>query len=297
MDVAGQEVSIIGLAALGIVVGFVAGLFGVGGGFILTPLLTALFGIPLPIAVGSGLCQMVGTAVVALLSHRKLKQGETRFDLLMLAGSFLGVAAGARVVAVLEHAGDVRAFGHSVSLVSLVIYPAYVVFLLATAASLTRRQRGTVEALAYVRRGPLARLRLPPYVDLPAVPLFRVSGIVISYIGLGLGFLSGLLGIGGGVALMPTLLYGFGFPIRQAAGTGILVLLVTAVTGTVAHGLQGHVHLGMSLVLLVGASVSAQFGALATSRLSPAVLRRGLAALILLTVVAVVWSLVGRFRP
>ncbi|MCA9596888.1 MAG: sulfite exporter TauE/SafE family protein [Myxococcales bacterium] len=295
MDVAGQSVSLPALIALGVIVGFVAGLFGVGGGFILTPLLSVVLRVPLPIAVGSGLCQMVGTATVALLRHRKLGQGELRFDALMLAGSLVGVTTGARVVNALEHAGTTTLFGKSVPVVTPALYGSYVVFLVCCGFVLLKRSRGNVEVLSYVRRGPLARVRLPPYVDLPSLPLARVSAIVVAYVGLGLGFLSGVLGVGGGIALMPVLMYGFGFPLRQAAGTGIVVLLVTSVGGTIAHALSGNVHLGLSMVLVIGASVSAQFGALATSKLPAGLLRRGLASLVLLTIGAILWDLVRRF--
>jgi hypothetical protein len=294
VDVAGQSVSLLALIAFGVIVGFVAGLFGVGGGFILTPLLSVVLDIPLPIAVGSGLCQMVGTATVALLRHRKLRQGELRFDALMFAGSLVGVATGARVVDALQHADNVVLFGKSVPLVTPALYGSYVVFLVGCGIALLKRARGNVEVLSYVRRGPFARIALPPYVDLPSVPLSRVSAIVVAYVGLGLGFLSGLLGVGGGIALMPVLMYGFGFPLRQAAGTGIVVLLATSVGGTVAHALSGNVHLGLAMVIAVGASVSAQFGALATSKLPAGLLRRGLALLIILTVVAIVWDLARR---
>jgi uncharacterized protein len=294
MDVAGHSVSLLALVSLGVLVGLVAGMFGVGGGFILTPLLSIVLDVPLPIAVGSGMCQMVGTATVALLRHQKLRQGETRFDGLMLAGSFLGAVAGARTVVALEARGNVMIRGASVPLVTVVLYLAYLVFLIGALIPLIRRQHGGLEPLAYVRRGPLARLRVPPYVDLPAVPLSRVSAPVIAYIGLGLGYLSGLLGVGGGIALMPVLLYGFGFPMRQAAGTGILVLLVTAISGTVAHALAGNVHLGLSMVVLIGASVSAQVGALATNRLPAGLLRRGLALMIVATAIAVAGQLLRR---
>jgi hypothetical protein len=199
--------------------------------------------------------------------------------------------AGARTVAALHDAGTIVLFGRETPVVTPVLYLAFLAFLLGSAAALARRGRGEVEILTYVRRGPLARIALPPLIDLPNVPLTRVSAIVVAYTGLVLGYMSGLLGVGGGIALMPILLYGFGFPIRQAAGTGMSVLLVTAIVGTVAHARQGHVHLGVAMVLLVGASVSAQFGALLTNRLPAGVLRRGFVMLILLTVVAILFDL------
>ena len=294
MEVNGQLVSLPALLLLGLLVGLLAGMFGVGGGFLLTPLLSVVLGVPVPIAVGSGLCQMVGTATVALLRHRKLRQGEPRVGVLMVAGSAVGVAAGARTVALLEGLGEVTIGDQRIALVTLVIYLAFTAFLTVSAAALWRSSQGALEELEYVRRGPLARIRVWPTIDLPNVPLSRVSTLVIAYSGLGLGFLSGLLGVGGGIAMIPLLVYGFGFPIRQAAGTGISVMVVTAVAGTLVHSLQGHVHLGMTMVLLVGASISAQFGALLTHRLPAAVLRRGFVTMILAAAAAVVWDLARR---
>ena len=131
-------------------------------------------------------------------------------------------------------------------------------------------------------------------IDLPAVPLARVSALVIAQLGLALGFLAGLLGLGGGMALMPILVYGYGFPIRQAAGTGIVVLLASAAYGTVRHALAGHVHLGLAMALLIGASVSAQLGARATRRLPARSLRRAFAGVIVIAVAAIAWDLVRR---
>jgi uncharacterized membrane protein YfcA len=297
LSVAGHAVPIIGLIALGVVVGFLAGMFGVGGGFLLTPLLTVVFGVPLPIAVGSGLCQMVGTSTSALLRHRKVGQGELRFDVAMLGGTVLGVDAGARALGALAHAGTVRIGTHAIPVVSLVLELTYAALLIAVASLFWRQGRARAvepDPLDYVRSGVLARVRLGPAIDLPAVPLSRVSAIVIAEIGLALGFVSGLLGIGGGVALMPILIYGYGFPIRQASGTGILVLIVTATLGTIEYALRGFVDLRLSLVLLVGASIASQFGALATHRLPARTLRRAFALVVIATVCAIAWDLVRR---
>jgi uncharacterized membrane protein YfcA len=294
--VSGHAAPILGLIALGVAVGFVAGMFGVGGGFLLTPLLTVAFGVPLPTAIGSGLCQMIGMGTSALLRHRAVGQGELRFDVLMLAGSLLGVDAGVRSVAELAAAGSVPIAGHSIAAVKLVIEGAYAVLLLGVAYLFWRQSRGGSNSLEYVRSGPLARVRLGPRVDLPSVPLHGVSAILIAEIGLAMGFLSGLLGIGGGVALMPVLIYGFGFPIRQAAGTGIFVLIVTASLGTLDHALRGHVDLRLSMVVLIGGSLGAQVGALLSHRLAARVLRRVFAGVVLATVFAVGWDLVTSVR-
>jgi uncharacterized protein len=288
VDVAGITVSLPGVLALGLMVGFVAGMFGVGGGFLLTPLLSVLFGLPMPVAVGTGLCQMVGTATVATLRYRRLGQGEPRFAIVMIAGSLVGVGAGTRVVSALEAAGVATFGGATLPIATVVLYAGYVAFLVAIGLVLLRQSRGGVDELDFVRRGWLARLRLPPFIDLPGVPLPRVSVLAIAYVGLLIGLLSGVLGVGGGMALIPILLYGFGFPFRAASGTGVEVVLLTSIVGTVAHALGGRVHLGLALLLLVGSGITAQLGAIVTSRLSARPLRRGLAVLIAITIALIV---------
>lgn len=296
LSIDGHAVPVLGAAALGVTVGYVAGMFGIGGGFLMTPLLVVVFRVPLPIAVGTGLCQMIGTAMVSFLRHRKLRQGEPRFDLLLLPGSLLGVELGARTLTFLGDAGSLQVAGRAVPWVNLVVESCYAVMLSWVAWSYWRHGGRTIDVLQYLRPGPLSRLKLGPTTDLPAAGLRAVSGPVIAYLGLALGFLSGLLGIGGGVALNPILIYGYGFPMRQAVGTGIVVLFVTAVVGTGAHASRGHVHLGLALVLLVGGTVSAQLGALASRRHSGRTLGRIHALVIGAAITAVLWDLLRRLR-
>ncbi len=290
LDVGGQMVSLPALALLGVVVGLVAGMFGVGGGFLLTPLLSVVFGVPLPIAVGTGLCQMIGTALASLLRHRHLGQGELRFDGLMLGGAVVGAAAGTAVVAKLEQLGSVAVGGGQLPIVTVVLYSAYVLLLMSCSWLFWRQAGQQVEGARRLQAGKLALLSFGPAIDLPSAGLPNVSALTIAYIGMALGFLSGLLGIGGGVALMPVLIYGFGFPIRQAAGTGIMALLVTVTVGTVGHAIAGHVHLPMACVLLVGSTLSAQLGAKLTRRLPARLLRRIFAGLLWLTIAAIGWD-------
>lgn len=277
-----------GLAALGLGVGVVAGMFGIGGGFLLTPLLALLFRVPLPIAVGTGLCQMIGVAVAALIRHARLGQGEVKIDVIMMAGSLLGVGLGARTVTALAALGTITIGGHALPAAKLGLSLGYVALLGGVAAWMLRDARRPV--LNPPPPGPLTRLRLPPYTFLPESSR-RISVPLIAYLGLMMGFLSGLLGIGGGVALMPVLLYGIGMRIHTAAGTGILVLLATSLVGTAAHARLGHVHLGMAMMLLVGSTVGAQIGATLTANLDSRRLRGLFAGLVLLTAAVVLWDL------
>lgn len=121
--------------------------------------------------------------------------------------------------------------------------------------------------------GPLARLRIPPYVDLPRVQLVQVSVPVLAYVGFLLGVASGLMGIGGGVVFMPILLYGYGLSARNAAGTGVLLLAITVAFGTFEQALHGFVSLKLALAILAGSSIGTQFGALTTHVLPNRILR------------------------
>lgn len=278
-----------GLTLLGLVVGVVAGMFGVGGGFLLTPLLALVFRVPLEQAVGTGLCQMIGVATAALLRHQRLGQGEVKIDWMMMAGSLLGVGLGARAVTSLGALGLVTIAGHGIGAARLWLSLSYVMLLGGVAAwMLTDARRPRTLAVV---PGPLTRLPFPPFTRLPRTG-FRVSSPLMAYIGLAVGFLSGLLGVGGGVALMPVLMYGFGLPIRTAAGTGILVLLATSIVGTLAHARLGHVHLGMATAMLIGSTLGAQIGAGLTARLPAPHLRGLFGGVVGLTAVAVAWDLV-----
>ncbi len=274
MLVDGVVVSLPGILLLGAVVGTLAGMFGVGGNFLLTPLLSALFGVPLTVATGTGLCQMVGTSLTSLLRHRRLGNGEPRFDLLMLAGSIVGVDAGTRTLVGLVGVGGMTAH--------FVVGGVYVVVLLSTAILFVAQASG------YRGSAPLARLRIGPRMTLRGAG--AVSAVVIAYVGFALGFLSGMLGIGGGIMLLPVLVYGFGFPIRQATGTGIVVILCSASYGTFVQALRGNVDLGLALALMASATPAAQLGVTLTRRLEAGRLRRIFAAVLVVTAAIVVWG-------
>ena len=139
--------------------------------------------------------------------------------------------------------------------------------------------------------GPLARLRLPPYIDLPNVQLQQISVPLLAYLGFVLGMASGLMGIGGGVLFMPILLYGFGLSVRNAAGTGILLLFVTVAIGTFEQAMHGYVSLRLAMVILIGSSIGSQLGALTTHFLPNRILRLILAGLVAATVAMICWDL------
>lgn len=277
----------LGVAGLG--VGIIGGMFGVGGNFLLIPILNVGFGVPIGVAVGTSLCQIIGTGVAALVRHQRLRQGEIKIDWIMLLGGLMGAQAGANLLGELARRGTTLVFGHLIPTAKLVIAVIYVVLLSVVAFWMIRdaTARGGDAPLA---PGPLTRVSLPPATWLPAAER-HMSVFIIAWLGLLLGFLSGLVGMGGGVVLMPILIYGVGVRVRMAAGTGIFALVVSAVAGTWAHARLGNVDLRIAMMLLIGSTFGAAFGATLTASMDGRRLRGLFGWLVLLTAAAVLWNL------
>ena len=271
-------------------------------GFLLTPVLIYVFGVSPPVAVGSALCQKCGTSISSYLKYRRFKRGESRIDAVMLGGSLMGVDAGTRLLAYLTSLGDWRVgVGKAVPAVQIVLDMLFIVLLSFTAYYTFRdawqARRRAVPRGDTTLPGPLVtQVRIPPFIDLPNVQLLQVSVPMLAYLGFLLGAASGLMGIGGGVLFLPILLYGIGLSVRNAAGTGILLLFVTVAVGTIEQSFRGYVSLGLAMAILIGSSIGAQLGALTTYYLPNRVLRLLFALLVALTVLMIGWDLARLVR-
>ena len=280
------------LALVGLIVGFVAGMFGVGGGFLLTPILLYGFHIAPAVAVGSSLCQQIGTSLTAFLRYRRQKLGEPKIDLLLLGGSLVGVDAGGRVLRWLSALAPLHLrSGKTASLAGLIVNGLFTVLLFWIAGFVFAETRRTDRGAGPKRVPFLASLQVPPCVSLPSAGVASTSALALAYLGLVLGFLSGVMGVGGGVLLLPVLLYGYGLPARTAAGTGILVLFATVSWGTWRAASVGNVSLPLAMALLTGSSIGALLGARTTARLSNRTLRVCFAGLVFATALAVAANL------
>src|SRR5438067_1807380 len=123
----------LGLGLCGLLVGIIGGMFGVGGNFLLIPILYIGFQVPLDIAVGTSLCQIIGTGVAALARHQRLKQGEIKIDWIMLAGGLLGADAGVQLLERISDLGTISVGGHSIAWMRLCISLLYIVVLASVA--------------------------------------------------------------------------------------------------------------------------------------------------------------------
>ncbi len=298
LPIAGVEISWFLVMGLGLVIGALAGFFGVGGGFLLTPMLNALLGVPYSVAVGSTLSQMIGLSSSATMRHARLRHIDYRLGCLILIGSVPGAELGAQVIELLKSTGTVAVCGASLPLITFVMSVLYAVVLTSIGTSIAR------EAAASARREEtdgaepqtsamhlLRGIKLRPMVALPASGIEGISLWILIAVGLLVGFLSGLMGVGGGFILMPTLIYAIGCPTLVAIGTGVFQTVFTAVYGAYTHSMKGNVDLLLGLLLLVGSAVGAYIGAGLTQRFDSSRVRGAFAVLTFISVVIVLGKL------
>lgn len=265
------------LAAMGAVIGVLTGLFGVGGAFLITPMMIVLLGIDESLAVGTSLCFVIGTAAAGYRRHARLKNVEPRSVLILSAGAVAGTVLGTLLHQFLRSALAEGALDFKVLMRAL-----FVVLLMATAWLVYRGpgRHGSGRSL-------LQRLPGWPRVDLPAAGVRDVSLAGLCLVGVSVGVLKGLLGLGGGVLFMPLLLLAVGLGAHQAVGTSLGVVLFSSIAGTMQHGMLGNVSLVVAMALLVGSSPGVQFGAWLCQSLHAARIRRYFAVIVFLAVVVV----------
>lgn len=270
----------LGALAIGTGIGVLTGLFGVGGGFLITPLLNALLGVPMPVAVGSGAMQILGTATAGIYRRRNEGQVDYKMALVLFGGNVVGVRLGDGVIQWLKGLGNLTVGGESVAACDLAIQIVFVVMLAAIAGWLwydTSRPKEGGDAPV----GLFSRLRIPPYTEFSTLDVPRMSVPVMSYLGLVLGFLTGMLGIGGGVILVPALLYLVGMRTHRAAATSLAMVWLSSLVAVITKVPQGDASLPLVVPLLVGGAVGLQAGVSISNRTSGSALKRSFTFVVL----------------
>lgn len=266
------------LLGLGGTIGFISGLFGVGGGFLLTPLLIFL-GVPAPVAVASSSVQIAASSVTGALSYWRRQALDLRLGGMLVAGGLVGTIGGVLFF------NQMRRFGH----LDLLITISYVILLMSVGSLMFVE---TIDALWKKQRGQIhpvrtARTSLPWYQRMPLQMVFPRSKLSISIIpvlllGVVIGFIGTVLGIGGGFLVVPALIYLFRIPTSVVVGTSLFQILVTMLAATLLHAIFSQaVDILLALTLVVGGVIGAQFGTRAGQSLKGEHFRLLLALLIL----------------
>ncbi|NLD43258.1 MAG: sulfite exporter TauE/SafE family protein [Chloroflexi bacterium] len=284
----------VGALLIGGGVGVLTGLFGVGGGFLITPLLNALLGVPMPIAVGTGALQILGTTTAGLYRRRSDGLVDYKMAAVLFGGNAVGVRLGDAVVQWLKGLGSLTVGGETVAVVDLAIQITFVVLLGGITFWLWRdtARGGTADDAP---EGLFARLRIPPTTTFASVAGVPLSIPVMSYFGLFLGFLTGLLGIGGGVVLVPGLLYLVGMRAHAAAATSLAIVWLSSLVAAVTKTAGGDASLALVVPLLLGGTAGLQAGVSICNRLSAARLKRYFSFVVLAAMLLVASKVVGLF--
>jgi uncharacterized membrane protein YfcA len=277
LPIAELSVNVFVLLAMGAAVGFLSGMFGVGGGFLITPLLI-FYNIPPAIAVATGANQVIASSFSGALAHFKRGTLDVKLGTVLLLGGIAGSSAGAYVFAFLRRLGQLDLF----------ISVFYVVFLgivgglmLVESVNAIRKARGGTAQ-------PLKKSGQHNWIHrLPFKMRFRTSKLFVSVIpvvgiGAGIGFLAAIMGVGGGFIMVPALIYLLKVPTNVVVGTSLFQIIFTAAFTTIVHSTANQtVDVVLAFLLMAGGVAGAQYGAKVGQKLRGEQLRALLALLVL----------------
>ncbi|OCC16155.1 Arginine/ornithine antiporter ArcD [Dissulfuribacter thermophilus] len=288
LPIAGNSVDILLIFGLGGFVGLLSGIFGVGGGFLMTPLLI-MFGIPPTVAAASDSNQIVGASTSGTLAHWRLGNVDVKMGLLLLVGGIVGGTVGVQIIKIL------RAMGNADFLIKIT----YVLMLggvggymfmdslkgLKGTSQHTKSDKGKESTYAKMLN------------SLPFQTNFEKSGIEISILlplvfGAFVGILAAIMGVGGGFIMVPVMVYLLRMPMHVVVGTSLFQILFTCVDVTIMQAYANHtVDFVLALLLLLGSTIGAQIGTIINKRLKADQIKILLASLVLLVCVKMLYSL------
>lgn len=290
LPIANLSVNALVIIALGFGVGLLSGMFGVGGGFLTTPLLI-VYGIPPTVAAASAASQVTGASVSGVFAHLRRDGVDIQMGVVLVAGGVLGSVAGAVLFRLLQASG----------LIDTVIAVLYVLMLGSIGGLMLYE---AVHALRAHRAGVQPRRRRKRHHPLvAALPLrwrFYRSGLYISplaplILGFCTGILTVLLGVGGGFILVPAMIYLLGMGTQVVVGTSLFQILFVTAWATMVHATTTKaVDIVLAGLLLLGSVVGAQLGARFASKAKPEHLRLALAVLVLIVAVRMLLGLAWR---
>ncbi len=289
LPIAELSLNVFLLLALGGLAGVLAGMFGVGGGFLLTPLLIFV-GVPPAVAVASQANQVIATSVTGLLNQWQRGNVDVRMGLVLLLGGLVGSTAGVQLFVVLKRFGQV----------DFVIHIGYVLLLFSIGSMMVveswrawQRRRANVSARRKLHQHFLVH-RLPLKLRFYKSKLY-ISALLPAGMGFAVGVLSAILGIGGGFVLVPAMIYLLGMPTIVVIGTSLFQILFVAINVTFLQAVQNQtVDVVLALILILGGAIGAPVGSRIAANLPGFQLRGMLALLILGMALELVFELVAR---
>ena len=281
LPIAGLPINFFMLMFLGLIVGFLSGMFGVGGGFLMTPMLI-LMGIPPAVAVASEANHILAASVSGFLAHMRRSNIDFLMGFILLIGGVLGSLTGVFLLRYLLTIGQEKVF-ISLSYIFILVFVG--IWML-------------IESLNYIKnKSKGKRNKLHEHIWLHGLPFkikFRKSHLYISilppiFIGTLVGVLSSIMGVGGGFILVPAMIYILGMPTQVVIGTSLLQIVFVTTVSTIMHSYINHtVDVILSFLLLIGAVVGAQIGTRVMVRLRGEQIRFLLAVIIIIVALVLI---------
>ncbi|MTJ92291.1 MAG: sulfite exporter TauE/SafE family protein [Desulfovibrio sp.] len=293
LPIAGNSVNMAAILGLGGAVGLLSGIFGVGGGFFMTPLLIML-GIPPTVAAASDSNQIIGASTSGTLAHFRLGNVDFKMGFLLLAGGVAGGCVGVRVIKLLRALGNADFLINLTYVLMLGLVGGYMFY----ESLQSMRAPKTSTASTKPARGESSYQRglrnLPWQMD------FVRSGVRLSVLmplGLGtlVGILAAIMGVGGGFIMVPVMVYLLRMPMHVVVGTSLFQILFTCVNVTIMQSIENHtVDFILALLLLIGSSIGAQLGTRIGKKLHADQLKILLATLVLVVMGKILYDLLAR---
>ncbi len=289
LPIAQHSVLLPEIIGLGLLVGLLSGLFGVGGGFLMTPLLI-MIGIPPTVAAASDSNQIVAASASGTYAHYRLGNVDFKMGLFLLVGGVLGGTVGVQIIKVLRQIGNADFLIKITYVVMLGLVGSYM--FLESLHSLRSSQKTTTRK-AKQKESVYARI----VQQLPFQTHFKRSGIVLSpvvplVLGGFVGILAAIMGVGGGFIMVPVMVYLLRMPMHVVVGTSLFQILFTCINVTIMQAYSNHtVDFMLALLLFIGSTVGAQVGARVSKRLEGDQLKILLASIVLLVMIKMLFGL------
>jgi len=287
LPIAGNSVNVILVFGLGAIVGILSGIFGVGGGFLMTPLLI-MIGIPPTVAAASDSNQIVGASTSGTLAHYKMGNVDFKMGILLLIGGVIGGTLGVQLIKILRQAGN----ADFLIQITYVLMLGFVgVYMFVESLQALRKKEATHRVSK--KESSYAKLvkRLPWQTN------FEKSGIRLSILmplvlGGFVGVLAAIMGVGGGFIMVPVMVYLLRMPMHVVVGTSLFQILFTCIDVTIMQAYTNHtVDFILAVILLLGSTLGAQFGAKLSKKLKGDQLKILLASLVLVVMVKMLLDL------
>ena len=253
-------IQILGSSLIAAMIGFMTGIFGVGGGFLMTPMLIILLNIKGNVAVGTDLVIIFFNSSVAMLKRRGTDTIDFKLAVWLAIGGIAGSQLGVSLMHSLKNISNVQLFGKSHDPVELTLLSLFLILLSWIALFMLHDIKSSQGKSPQVRIGLFDKIKLRPYRNFWSLEKPRISIVPIVLLGLSTGILTSLMGVGGGVIMLPSLIYLVGQRAVKAAGTSLFfVWLISIVSGT-SHFFNGNIKFLLLPGMLIGGFVGTWFG-------------------------------------